>query len=70
LSQDSLDGKCTDKESTISDVNVDRNNNININIGWGKKLQEVITMAIEAQNDWDTQFNLDVFVFGMIFLKK
>ena len=65
----SLDGKCTDKESTNSDVDVDRNNNININIGLGKKLQEVFTKAIKAQNDWDTQFNLDVFVYGALVKK-
>ena len=71
LSQDSLDGECTDKESTNSnvDVDVDINSNININIGRGKKLQEVITKAIEAQNHWDTQFNLDVIVYGVLVKK-
>jgi len=69
LSQDSLDGECNDKEFTNSVVDIDRNNNISINIAQGKKLQEVITKAIEAQNDWDTELNLDVFVFG-IFKKK
>ena len=72
LSQDSLDGECTDKESTNSNVgvDVDINSNININIvGRGKKLQEVVTKAIEAQNDWDTQFNLDVFVYSALVKK-
>ena len=68
LSQDSLDGECTDKECTNSNVDGDRNNNININIdiGQGKKLQEVITKAIEDQNHWGTQLNLDVIVCGTL----
>jgi len=66
LSKDSLDGECTDKESTNSNVDVDRNNNIAINIGQGKKLQEVITTAIRAQNNWNIEFNLNVFVFGIL----
>jgi len=53
LSRDWLDGECTDKESTNSNVDVDvdiNSNDININISRGKKLQELITTAIEAQN--------------------